>query len=90
MSVEGAQAVAMIQDDGPSIVAHGGAVKHTAGAYGQNLLAFPAADIHTGVATAAAAFPEVGKNLTSWNGPGPGQGTSSRDENPLVRDFGVK
>ena len=84
MSVEGAQPVAVIQDDGSSIVAHGGAVKHTAGAYGQHLLAFPAADIHAGVAVATAAFPEVGKNLTSWNGPGPGRGSSSRDENPLV------
>jgi hypothetical protein len=36
------------------------------------------------MAVAAAAFPEVGKDLTPWNGPGPGQGSSSWDEDPLV------
>ena len=68
------QPVAVIQDNGPAIITHGGAEKYSAGVYGQHFLASPAADIYSGVATAAAAFPEVGKNLTSWNGPGPGQG----------------
>jgi len=84
MSVKRAQAVAMIQNDGFAIIAHGGAEKHPPGAYGQHFLASLAADIHPGMAVAAAAFPEVGKNLTPWNGPGPGQGSSSWDEDPLV------
>ena len=84
MGVQRAQSVAVVQDDGPSVVAHGGAVKHTAGAYGQYLLVPPAADIQAAVAVAAAPFPEVGEDLAPCNGPGPAWGSNSRDENPLV------